>query len=439
MSSSADLIRRRDAVVPRGVTRLNELTVARAEGAWLVDADGRRVLDLATGIAVMSVGHSQPEIVSAAQAQAARLQHTCIHVATYEPYVALCEKLAALFPHGERTKVMLANSGAEAIENAVKIARQATRRTALIAFTEGFHGRTLLAATLTSKVALKRGTGPFAPEVHRLPFPNGFRRGAGLSEARFVEQELARLRECFGNVVRAEDVAAIVIEPVQGEGGFVPCPSAYLRGLAELARAHGILLIADEVQTGFGRTGRLAAYEHAGITPDLSTWAKAMGGGFPVSAVIGRAELMDAAEVGTLGGTYGGNPVACAAALAAIDFIEQRDLCARAVTLGERIERRLNALKERCPAVADVRGLGAMRALELCEAGDPERPLGALAAETVRRCLGEGVAMLTAGVYGNVIRLLPPLVIDDADLDRGLDVLERSLLSAASAHAAARR
>ncbi|MGV3523901.1 MAG: aspartate aminotransferase family protein [Candidatus Sericytochromatia bacterium] len=433
MSKSADLFRRREAILPKGVGYFTwGATASAGQGATLTDADGRELIDFASGIGVVNTGHCPPSVVAAIQAQAATLMHTCIHVATYEPYIALCEKLAALFPHGEQTKVFLTNTGAEAVENAIKIARQATGRPAVICFSEGFHGRTLLAMSLTSKVGYKLGCGPFAPEIYRLPYPNYFRYGDGLSAEAFVERELTRFRQALMNTVAADQVAAVIIEPIQGEGGFVMAPAAYLQGLRALCDEFGIQLIFDEVQSGFGRTGDWAAYHHAGVTPDLSTWAKAMGGGLPIGCVIGNAEVMDACLPGTLGGTYGGNPVACAGALAVIEHMQSENLNARVQVLGERIQARFRAIQERCPLVADVRGIGAMQALELCFDGDPNRPAGEVVKNVLTGCLEEGLLAISAGTYGNVIRTLPPLVISDAQLERALDILERQILKQAA-------
>lgn len=422
-----DLLSRREAVMPRGIPRITDLAVASGSGMALTDVEGASYLDMATGIGVMGLGHSHPEVVAAVREQAERLQHVCIHVATYEPYVALCEKLTELLPHGDATKAMLLNSGAEAVENAVKIARQATGRSAVIAYTEGFHGRTMLAMTLTSKVGTKRNAGPYAPEVYRLPFPNHFLYGDGLSAEAFVARELGRLRDTFRHTVAAEQVAAVIIEPVQGEGGMVPCPPAYLVGLREVCDEHGILLICDEVQAGLGRTGRWASYEHAGITPDVSTWAKALGSGLPIAAVVGRAEVMDAAVPGTIGGTFGGNPICCAASLAALEVMRREEVCARATALGARMREQLDPLRDAVATVADVRGLGAMLGIELCHDGDPRRPAGERAKAVTSGCLEEGVLYIGAGLSGNVIRLLPPLLATDAEVDRALDVLVAQL------------
>jgi 4-aminobutyrate aminotransferase/(S)-3-amino-2-methylpropionate transaminase len=426
MSRSEDLVRRRDAVVCPGVSRGSGLTAASAKGAIITDLEGREFIDFAGGIGVMNVGHSNPAVVRAIAEQAAKLQHTCIHVATYEPYVALCEELASLFPHGrhgESTKVVLINTGAEAVENSIKIARQATGRDGVICFTGAFHGRTLLCSTLTSKVAYKQGCGPFAPEVYRVPFPRALAGERSLSEAELVERELGRLRAAFKDTVAAHDVAAIIIEPVQGEGGFCVAPAGYLRGLREICDEHGIVLIFDEVQSGFCRTGKWAAYEHSGVIPDLSTWAKSLGGGMVISCVIGTAKVMDKVTPGTLGGTYGGNPVSCAAALAAIGSMKELNLNARGAAIGKAVRARFEALRKTTKVVTEVRGLGAMVAIEMCEEGDERRPATAIVKSIVDACRERGLLIISAGVYGNVIRVLSPLVITDEQLERGLDIL----------------
>ncbi|MEZ4273486.1 MAG: aspartate aminotransferase family protein [Myxococcota bacterium] len=430
-SKTKDLIERRRAAVARGVGMFTgDVAITSAAGAKLWDPDGSTMIDFASGLGVMNAGHSNPEVVRAMTEQAQKLIHSCIHIATYEPYVALCEKLTTLLPHGKNTKAMLVNSGAEAVENAVKIARQATGRPAILCYEGAFHGRTLLGMTLTAKSAYKKNCGPFAPEIYRLPFPNYYHQGNGLPIDDFAARELMRLRNSFvTGPVPAEHIAAIIIEVVQGEGGFVPAPPAYLRGLRQICDEHGILLICDEVQSGFGRTGTWAAYEHSGITPDLSTWAKAMGGGLPIGAVLGRADIMDAAEPGTLGGTYGGNPVACAGALATIRLMEDNNLNAKAQSLGQQIRQRLQKIYESCENIGDVRGLGAMMALEFSYHRDPLRPAQESVAKIVARCREQGLLVLTAGPYGNVIRILTPLVIEATDLQRGLDILEESILS----------
>ncbi|MFT7536657.1 MAG: 4-aminobutyrate aminotransferase/(S)-3-amino-2-methylpropionate transaminase [Hyphomicrobiaceae bacterium] len=433
MSKSKNLIDRRHAVVARGVGQFaGASTAGTAAGGRITDVDGSQVIDLAGGIGVNNIGSCHPAVVKAIQQQAARLIHSCIHISTYEPYVALCEKLVEILPHGEATKVMLTNSGAESVENAIKIARQATGRSAVIAFSEAFHGRTMMCMTLTSKVSLKQHCGPFAPEVYRLPYPNRFRYGDGLDEASFVARELERLNQAFVSTVSASEVAAIIIEPVQGEGGFVAAPKSYLQGLRRICDTHGIMLICDEVQSGFARTGSWSAYEHAGITPDISTWAKSMGGGMPIGCVMGKAEFMDKALPGTLGGTYGGNPVACAAALATIEAMQQENLLERAQIVGERVRKAFLQLQQQCDLLADVRGVGAMIAAEFCFDGDPGKPAGGVVKEALATALAQGVLAISAGPTGSIIRVLSPLTISDADLDRAMQVLTDAILVAAA-------
>ncbi len=427
-SKSELLLQRRAAVVSNGVPLATSVAVQSGTGALLKDLEGNELIDLAGGIGVVGAGHCPPSIVDAIVAQAKLLQHTCIHIATYEPYIALCERLVSLLPHGPATKAMLVNSGAEAVENAIKIARQATGRAGVICFTGAFHGRTMMGMSLTSKVGYKAGCGPFATDIYRLPFPDYYHHGDGLSKAAFIERALQHLDEAMTSIVSPQDVAAIIIEPILGEGGFVPAPKEYLVGLRKICDEHGIILIFDEVQTGFGRTGHIGAYQHYEVTPDLSTWAKALGGGLPIAAVVGRAEVMDAARPGTIGGTYGGNPVACAAALANIDIIESQGLCARAVALGEIIRNRFTQLQDKSSLVGDVRGVGAMMALELVLDGDPNQPASLLAKEVLAACIARGVFLVGAGVHGNTIRVLCPLVITDDQLNRALDVIEQEIL-----------
>jgi 4-aminobutyrate aminotransferase / (S)-3-amino-2-methylpropionate transaminase / 5-aminovalerate transaminase len=430
MAGSRNLIERRKAVVPRALGQFaGEATAASAQGARVIDADGRAFIDFAGGIGVMNVGHCDPMVVRAIQEQAERLIHTSIHVATYEPYVALCEKLTTLLPHGDSTKAVLLNSGAEAVENAIKFARQATGRSGVICFSEAFHGRTMMSLTLTEKPKYKVGCGPFAPEVHRVPYPNHFRDGQGLSLDAFVRRELDRMERVLAEVVSADRVAAIILEPVQGTGGFVVAPAGYLRGLRAICDREGIMLIFDEIQSGFGRTGRWGAFEHAGVTPDLSTWAKSMAGGMPLSAVLGRSEVMDKALPGTVGSTFGGNPVACAAALATIASMEEKGMNARAVAIGEVVRARFESIATRSSVVGDVRGLGAMMAIEFCHDGDPARPATEVCTAVTTACRERGVLVLPSGPHGNVIRILGPLVVSDEDLATGLDVIEEAVLA----------
>lgn len=423
-----DWIKRRHAVVARGVGQFaGDLTARSAHGARITDAGGREVIDLAGGIGVMNVGHCDDRVVAAIRAQAGELLHTCIHIATYEPYLALCEKLVEILPHGDATKVMLVNSGAEAVENAIKIARQATGRDAVICFSEAFHGRTLLALSLTSKTTYKLGCGPFAPEIYRLPYPDRFHLGGGLSEDEFVARELDRFEQAFGNMVPANQVAAVILEPVLGEGGFIPAPFGFLRGLREICDRHGIVMICDEVQSGFARTGAWSAYEQAGIIPDLSTWAKSMGGGLPIAAVMGKAAVMDAALPGTIGGTYGGNPVSCAAAVATIASMEEQGLNERARVIGDTIRARFERIAERCDMIGDVRGLGAMIGVEFCHDRDPGRPAKEIVDFITTTCREQGVLVIAASRTGNVVRILSPLVISDEDLERALQTIEAAI------------
>ena len=423
---SQELAARRDRAVPKGIGHSTPVYAASARGALVTDVDGNVLLDFAGGIGTLNVGHTNPDVVRAASEQLAKATHTCFSVAPYEGYVALAETLNRLTPGDFAKKTMLANSGAEALENAVKIARHATGREAVVVFEHAFHGRTLMTLSMTSKVRpYKFGFGPFAPEVYRLPFPYEYR---GHYDGR--AEAAAQLDEFFRTQVAAEKVACVVLELVLGEGGFVVAPKDYVDTLARVCREHGILLVIDEVQTGFGRTGRLFACEHYGLAPDLIAMAKSMGGGLPISAVTGRAEVMDSAQVGGLGGTYVGNPVSCAASLAAIQFIEKNRLWERAEAIGQVVEQRFRCFLDRFPFVGDARGLGAMRALELVRDKKTKEPDKEVTDRVLRGAYERGLLLVTAGTYGNVIRTLMPLVITDDELTEGLDVLEKALESA---------
>lgn len=431
-SKTEELFKRREAVVANGVGVFVKSTANSGRGAVITDADGRELIDFGGGIGVLNAGHCPEPVVKAIQEQAARLMHACFHVSTYEPYVELCENLAEVFPHGDSTKVMLTNTGAEAVENAVKIARQYTGRSAILAFTDAFHGRSLMAMTLTSKINYKLNCGPFAPEVYRLKFPNFYRDGRGRSMEEFAQAHLNALEESALKVVNPQQVAAIIIEVIQGEGGFNPVPATYLEGLREFADRHGIVLIFDEVQSGFCRTGKWAAYEHYKVRPDLSTWAKSIASGMPLGAVIGKAEVMDGAQPGTIGGTYLGNPVCCAAGIATIDFLQSNNINARAEKVGNTIRTRLEALQKIVPAIGDVRGLGAMIAFELVKNGDSRQADYELCKALTDACLKRGLLLLSAGTHKNVIRILSPLVIEDKKLDEGLRIIEEELLKLTS-------
>ena len=419
---SRKLQRERDAAVSRGFGITMPVFVEHAAGAIIVDVDGNHLVDLASGIAVTSVGASHPEVVRRIADQASRFTHTCFMVTEYEGFVDVASALNRLTPGTHEKRTALFTSGAEAVENAVKIARVATGRPAVVVLDHAYHGRTLMTMSMTAKnVPYKSGFGPFAPEVYRAPSAYAFRwRG---DEERCAQEALALLEELILTQVGADRVAAIVAEPIQGEGGFIVPAPGFLPGVQEFARRHGIVFVADEIQTGFGRTGAMFASEHEGLVPDLVCTAKALAGGMPLSAVTGRVELMDAVPPGSIGGTYAGNPVACAAALAAIDVIEREDLVGKARRIEEQALPRLQRLAETHPAVGDVRGRGAMLALEFVDPGtrtpDPEAARAVAAV-----CHAEGVLILVCGTYGNVIRLLPPLVIEPELLDDALTVLE---------------
>lgn len=425
---SREVLARRGAALPAGLARATDVVVDHAHGALVHDVDGNTLIDLVGGIGMLAVGHTPPDIVEAVASQARRLVHTSILVATYEPYVRLAELLNEITPGSFPKKTLLANSGSESVENAVHLARRYTGRPAVICFEGGYHGRTLLALSLTSKYGLfKKGFGPFAPEVVRLPLPNLYRRPQGMTEAEYLEWSLARLDDAFVAQVDPSAVAAIVIEPVQGEAGFVPVPFAFLRRIRELADQHGIVMIADEVQSGFGRTGRLFAIEHSGVTPDLIVMAKSLGAGLPISAVTGRAEILDSAHPGGVGGTYGGSPLACAAAIWAVETIRQPSFLAHAERLGGVMRDVLGSWMEHCPLVGDVRGLGPMMLVELVRRRETRESAPEETLAVIRRAVQGGVLVMRAGLYSNCIRLLPPLVITEEQLREGLTVLGGAL------------
>jgi 4-aminobutyrate aminotransferase/(S)-3-amino-2-methylpropionate transaminase len=421
---SAALMERRHASVPRGIAHATPVCVEEAQGAVVIDVDGNRLLDFAGGIGTLNVGHANPDVVKAAAAQLPKLTHACFAVSVYEGYVALAEKLNQITPGSFAKKTMLVNSGAEAVENAVKIARRSTGREAVVVFEHAFHGRTLLAMSMTSKVRpYKFGFGPFASEIYRLPYPYSYR-NPSLATAPAYE---ALLHDFFSTHVAADKVACVVLELVLGEGGFVVSPPEVVRVLERFCRQNGILLVIDEVQTGFGRTGRMFACEHYGAEPDLLTMAKSLAGGLPVSAVTGRASIMDAADVGGLGSTQMGNPVACAAALAAIDFMETHQLCERAAEIGRQVEERFRCFYDRFSFIGEARGLGAMRALEIVKDRGTKEPDKERTNRILQKAHESGLILISAGTYGNVIRTLMPLVITDDQLQEGLEVLEHAL------------
>jgi 4-aminobutyrate aminotransferase / (S)-3-amino-2-methylpropionate transaminase / 5-aminovalerate transaminase len=418
---SREILERKERVVADPLSVFLPVVVAEAQGATLTDVDGNTFIDFTGGVGCLNVGHSNPQVVAAAQEQLSRFSHTDFTIVPYEVYISLAERLCELAPVRKPAKAAFFNAGAEAVENAIKFARIHTGRPAVVAFEGGFHGRTLLALSLTSKThPYKAGLGPFAPEVYRVPFPNEYR-GPSAAEA------LEALERALVTQVAAETVAAIVIEPVQGEGGFVVAPPEFLRGVREICDEHGIVLVVDEVQTGFARTGRMWGIEHSGVEPDLVTVAKSIAAGLPLSGVIGSAEIMDAPGDSAIGGTYVGNPVAQAAALAVLDVIEEEGIVARAEAIGETIRGRMLGWQERWDVIGDVRGLGAMLAIELVSDRESKAPDADIASRIVEEAAARGLLLLKSGIYSNCIRVLTPLVLSDAELDEALDVWEQAL------------
>jgi 4-aminobutyrate aminotransferase / (S)-3-amino-2-methylpropionate transaminase / 5-aminovalerate transaminase len=425
---SKALSERRARAVPRGLSHATPIYVAKAEGATLEDVDGNRYIDFAGGIGCLNTGHRPSGVVGAIQRQLEKYLHVCVQVTPYEGYVRLAERLNQVTPGKFPKKTLLVNTGAEAVENAVKIARAATGRPGIIAFEDAFHGRTMMALSLTSKThPYKAGFQPFPGEVYRIPYAYCYRCSYSLKYPSCDLYCARHLEDTFKRVVAHEGVAAVIAEPVLGEGGFVAPPEDYFRTLIEICRRHGVLFIADEVQSGFGRTGALFASERYGIEPDILVTAKSIGGGLPLAAITGRAEIMDAPGPGGLGGTFAGNPVACEAALAVLDMFEQQDLNARANELGDHFQKRAREWQKRWPTIGEVRGLGAMQALELVQSPDKCEPAAEETKQITQYCYEHGVITISAGSYGNVIRLLMPLVITDAQMDEGLDVLEGAL------------
>ena len=415
--TNAALFARREAAIPRGVGQSHQIFIARGENAEIWDVEGRRFIDFAGGIAVLNTGHRHPAVIQAVKDQLDRYTHTCFQVLAYEPYIELAERINAKAPGDFAKKTLFLTSGSEAVENAIKIARAATKRSGVICFAGGYHGRTLLTLAMTGKVApYKTGFGPFPAEIFHAAFPNALH---GVT----VDDSMASVEAIFKNDIEASRVAAIIIEPVQGEGGFHVAPPELLQRLRTLCDSYGILLIVDEIQTGAGRTGTWFAVEQSGVAPDLITMAKSMAGGFPISAVVGRAEVMDAAAPGGLGGTFAGSPVACAAALAVMDVFEKENLLQRSRDVGQRLSAGLKAMAARHACIGDVRGLGAMVAIELFKNGDVKQPDADLAKRIATDAAARGLILLTCGNYGNVIRILVPLTASDALLDEGLAIM----------------
>ncbi|MGH9675852.1 MAG: 4-aminobutyrate--2-oxoglutarate transaminase [Candidatus Acidiferrum sp.] len=425
---SLALMARREAAVPRGPYHATPIFAAKAEGAVIEDVDGNRYIDFAGGIGCLNMGHRAPRVVSAVREQLEKHLHLCFSVTPYESYIALAEKLNALAPGKFAKKTFIINTGAEAVENAIKIARAHTKRPAVVCFEDAFHGRTLLTMSLTSKThPYKVGFAPFASEIYRIPYAYAYRSQGGASAESFAQH----LEEAFKRVVSPESVAAVIAEPVLGEGGFVVPPRDYFRILHQICRKHGIVFIADEVQSGMARTGKWFASEHFGIEPDLITTAKSLGGGLPIAAVTGRAEIMDAPVVGGLGSTFAGNPLSCVAALAAIETIEKEGLLARSTAIGKRFEERARGWQKKWALIGEVRGLGGMCAIELVRNAQTREPADTETKELAHYCYEHGVITITAGTYNNIMRILVPLVITDEQFDEALGVLEAGIASVA--------
>ncbi len=425
---SIALMKRRNDAVVRAAYHATPVFISKAEGAIVEDVDGNRLIDFAGGIGCLNTGHRAPGVIDALRRQLDRFLHTSFNVLPYESYIAVCERLNALAPVKGPKKTLLVNTGAEAVENAIKIARSYTKRQAVISFEDAFHGRTYMAMAATSKThPYKAGFEPFPSEVYRIPYAYCYRCSYSLKYPACEVHCARQLEDTFKRVVAAESVAAVIVEPILGEGGFVTPPAEFYPTLGAICRKYGILLIADEVQTGFARTGALFACERLGLDPDLVTMAKSLTGGLPMAAVTGRAEIMDAPGVGQLGGTFSGNPLSCEAALAVLDIIEKENLCARANVLGERFRKRAAKWQARWELVGDVRGLGAMQALELVRSKTTREPANDETAQVAQYCYEHGLILITAGSYGNVIRLLMPLVVTDAQMEEAMDVVEGAL------------
>ncbi len=429
---SQELLARRQQAVPRGVASTMNVFAAKAEGAVIEDVDGNRFIDFAGGIGVMNVGHGRPEVIQAIKEQAEKFTHTCFSVMMYEPYIELAERVCKIAPGNFAKKAIFFNSGAEAVENAVKIARYATGRPAIIVFDNAYHGRTLMTMTMTAKVKpYKHRFGPFAPEVYRAPFPYPYRMNMTPEEAsRSCIQELERM---FVGEVAPDQVAAVVIEPLQGEGGFIPAPAGFLHDLKALCEKHGILFIADEIQTGFCRTGKMFAVEHDGVVPDMITIAKSMGAGMPISGVVGRADIMDAPPPGTLGGTYSGNPVACAAAVAVLAIYEREDLAAHSRAVGEKLTQHFTNLQKHHDIIGDIRGIGGMFAVELVENRTTKEPDTHAASDILTAAHKRGLVLIKAGMYDNVVRVLVPLNVTDEQLQEAMGILDDAFAEVAGA------
>jgi 4-aminobutyrate aminotransferase / (S)-3-amino-2-methylpropionate transaminase / 5-aminovalerate transaminase len=428
--SLAALERRKNAL-PNGLAKSTDIAVEKAEGALVWDLDGNQLLDFAGGIGMINVGHRNEKVVDAIRQQLDKYLHTCSLVTTMEPYLDLAELLNSLTPGDFPKKTLLANSGSEAVENAVNIAKYYTKRNAVLCFEGAYHGRTLLTLSLTSKYSLfKKGFGSYVSDIYRIPAPNMYRKTEGLSDEQYIQSCIQQLEHAFVSQVDPESLAAIIIEPVQGEGGFLPIPGPYLHKLREVCDKYGIVFIADEIQCGAARTGKLFAVEHSGVVPDMIVSAKSIGAGLPISAVTGRAVIMDAPHLGGIGGTYGGSPVACVAAIEALKILSSPSFLQRSVEVGEIIRTTLDKWKEKYPVVGDVRGLGAMRLVEFVKDRNTREPDADLTLKVIKDAVAHGLILIRAGLYSNCIRLLPPIVITNEQLTEGLEVLEGAIARA---------
>jgi 4-aminobutyrate aminotransferase/(S)-3-amino-2-methylpropionate transaminase len=428
MKTNESLLAERNRHIPQGPSNVHPIFAENAKGAIIKDVEGKEYIDFAGGIGVNNVGHCDEEVLKAIQDQIQKYIHTCFHVVMYEPYVELAKRLNQLTPGAFLKKTLFVNSGAEGVENAVKVARNATGRSAVIAFEDAFHGRTLLAMSLTSKMKpYKFGFGPYAPEIYRMPYAYCYRCAFGLEYPSCEIHCAYFLKDFFHTYISSEQVAAVVAEPVLGEGGFVVPPTEYFKILHKICQDHGVVLIADEIQTGFGRTGKMFAMEHYEVEPDIVVMAKSMAGGLPLSAVTGKAELMDHPQVGGLGGTFGGNPVGCRAALAVLDVFEKKDLLSRAGKIGQRVTERFRKFQKHYSLIGDVRGLGAMVGMELVVDRKTKEPATAFTKRLIELCRKKGLLMISAGTHSNIIRPLMPLVITDEQLEKGLLIIGESL------------
>lgn len=428
---SIKIVEERKKYVANGVSMATDIVIDEAKGALIKDIDGNVLLDFAAGIGVQNIGHCDDKVIGAIKDQVEKYIHPCFHVATYEPYVELAKKLTEITKGDYEKKVMLANSGAEALENAIKVSKAYTKRYGILSANGSFHGRTLMTMSITSKYKpYKNGFGPYAPDTYKFDYPYYYRAPKGVSAEEYSEECLERLRTMLKTTISPEHIACLIVEPLQGEGGFIVPSAKYMQGLQKICNDNGIVFIVDEVQAGFARTGKMFAYEHYGITPDIVTMSKSIAAGVPLSAVIGRKEIMDAACVGGIGGTYGGSPLACVAALKVIEKIENEGLCEKSFKLGEYIVGRLNEIKEKYDVIGDVRGLGSMIGLELVKDKESKEPAPELVKEIINSCFKEGVILINAGLLSNVIRFLPPLVMTKEQAEYGMNVLERAISKA---------